>query len=78
MKTIHDTRYIELITYLKQIRKDRKIKQQDLVPKLGVAMSYIAKVENLERRLDLLELRDWLGAMDYKLEDFLEEIGWIK
>lgn len=77
MKSIHDPRYIVLINRLRDIRKDKKITQQELIAKLNRPMSYLAKVENLERRLDLVELYDLLTAMDVKVGDFLEEVEWI-
>jgi hypothetical protein len=35
-------------------------------------------VESMVRRLDFIELCDWLDALGYKLEDFLREIGRFK
>jgi transcriptional regulator with XRE-family HTH domain len=77
MKSIHDPRYIALINKLRGIRKDKKIPQQDIIQKLGKPMSYLAKVENFERRLDLVELCDLLKAMDVKMSDFLKDVEWI-
>lgn len=78
MKSIHDPRYAEIITHLRRIRKQRKITQQELVEKLGRPMSYLTKIETLERRLDLVELYDLLAAMGVGIDEFLEEIGWVK
>lgn len=77
MKSIHDPRYVALINKLRDVRKERKITQQELIAKLGKPMSYLAKVENFERRLDLVELCDLLKAMDVKMSDFLNDVEWI-
>lgn len=77
MKSIHDPRYTALINKLRDVRKERNLTQQDLIAKLGKPMSYLAKVENFERRLDLIELQDLLNAMDVKLSDFLKDIDWV-
>jgi transcriptional regulator with XRE-family HTH domain len=77
MKSIHDPRYIAMINKLRDVRKDKKILQQDIIQKLGKPMSYLAKIENFERRLDLVELYDLLEAMDVKMGDFLKDVEWI-
>ena len=38
----------------------------------------ISKAESFVRRLDLIELCYWLDALEYSLEDFLRETGWLK
>ena len=75
MKSIHDSRYIAMITHLKQVRKANKISQETLALRLNVDRTIITKAETFVRRLDLIELCDWLEALDYSLEDFLKEIG---
>ena len=78
MKTIHDPNYIEIINRLKQVRKSKKIGQEDLAEKLGIDQSHVSKIETFVRRLDLIELRYWLDALEYSVEDFMREIGWIE
>lgn len=63
MKTIHDDRYKSLIRQLVAEREARDITQTALAVALSRPQSYVAKVENLERRLDIVELADWLGAL---------------
>jgi transcriptional regulator with XRE-family HTH domain len=78
MKSIYDPRYVEMITHLKQVRKAKKITQVALGESLGWDQRDISKVESMVRRLDFIELCDWLDALGYKLEDFLREIGRFK
>jgi len=78
MSTIHDKRYRAIIKTLIQNREEQGIKQQALSARLGKPQSYVSKVEIFERRLDIIELYDWLNALQYNVEDFLKDIGWIK
>ena len=75
MNTIHDSRYIAMIRHLKRVRKAGGITQKQLAAKLGFSQSSVAKVEGLERRLDVIELIDWLHALGYDLEHFLYEVS---
>ena len=74
MSSIHDPRYRKLIQNLIAIRELRKITQVELATSLEKNQSYIAKVENYDRRIDILELYDWLKALDVPIENFLKEI----
>ncbi len=74
MSSIHDPRYRKLIQKLIAIRELRKITQVELATSLEKNQSYIAKVENYDRRIDILELYDWLKALDVPIENFLKEI----
>nr|WP_142080131.1 helix-turn-helix transcriptional regulator [Roseinatronobacter monicus] len=47
---------------LKRVRQEAGMTQTALADKLGVAQSYVAKVENAERRLDVIEFIYWLEA----------------
>ncbi|MCU4396676.1 helix-turn-helix domain-containing protein [Acinetobacter junii] len=74
MSSIHDPRYRKLIQELIAIRELKKITQVELATSLEKNQSYIAKVENYDRRIDILELYDWLKALDVPIENFLKEI----
>lgn len=78
MSTIYDQRYIKLVTELRETRKDKNITQEQLASTLKKPQSYIAKIEKLERRLDVIELIDWLNAIGADLEHFLKSIGFIE
>ncbi|UGA36198.1 helix-turn-helix domain-containing protein [Chromobacterium haemolyticum] len=76
MKTIHDDRYQTLIRRLVAEREQRSITQTVLANALARPQSYVAKVENLERRLDIVELADWLKAIGVEREAFMRHFGW--
>jgi len=54
-KSIHDRRYQYLIERLVEARRASGLTQQALADRLGRPQSYVAKVERLERRLDVIE-----------------------
>ncbi|GAA5016691.1 multiprotein-bridging factor 1 family protein [Acinetobacter sp. ULE_I001] len=71
MSSIHDPRYREIITELIKLRESKNITQVQLALSLKKPQSYVAKVENCERRLDFIELHDWLMHLDEKITTFL-------
>lgn len=73
MSSIHDPRYNKLIQELISIRESKKVTQVELATSLNKPQSYVAKVENLDRRLDILELTDWLTALDISIIQFIEK-----
>ena len=74
MSSIHDPRYKKLIQELIAIRELKKITQVELATSLKKSQSYVAKVENLDRRIDVLELQDWLSVLDISIIRFLERV----
>lgn len=76
MKSIHDPRYLEFIEHLILERWALDITQEQLSLVLGRPQSYVAKVENLDRRIDVVELRDWLMALNIEPMEFMSRISW--
>lgn len=54
-KTIHTAAYRELITWLKSCREKKGVSMRELASELEVSHSWIAKIEQLERRMDIME-----------------------
>lgn len=76
MKSIHDPRYSEFIEHLVAVRLSKNVTQAQLAQTLKRAQSYVAKVENLDRRIDIVETRDWLTALGIVPSIFLMELLW--
>lgn len=55
MKTIYQENYRKLISELITTRKTANLTQAQIAQKLQKPQSYIAKIENFERKLDILE-----------------------
>ena len=54
-KSIHTQEYKELIAWLKENREKQGLTMRELADKLDVSHSWVGKVEQLERRLDVYE-----------------------
>lgn len=73
MKTIYSDDYIGIITSLRAMRLKKNIKQEDLANLLGVQQSFVSKVENRERRLDVIEFLSWIDALGVSVEDIVPQ-----
>lgn len=73
MSSIHDPRYRKLITELIRMRELKNITQVELASSLKKPQSYIAKVENLDRRLDIIELLDWLSVLQTSILELMQK-----
>ncbi|MEC7119092.1 MAG: helix-turn-helix transcriptional regulator [Pseudomonadota bacterium] len=71
MKTIHQDRYGRLIGEMVKLRKDKKMTQTQLAQQLGKPQSYVAKIETLERKLDIVEFVDWCNAIGQSPSELL-------
>jgi transcriptional regulator with XRE-family HTH domain len=70
-KAIHDPRYLELVARLRSAREQSGISQTQLAARLGKPQSYISKVENGEKRLDIIETMTLCIALNIGLEQLL-------
>lgn len=75
MKSIRDPRYIQMISRLRELRKEKSISQVVLSRRLDKDQQYVSKIEALVRRIDVIELCDWLRALECDLDVFIEEVG---
>lgn len=49
--------------------------QVELARRLNKPQSYVSKVEILERRLDVIELNDWLKVLDKEITIFINQFN---
>jgi transcriptional regulator with XRE-family HTH domain len=62
-KSIYSAHYRAMLTLLRQERKKRGVMQTDLMKRLGLDQSSISRIETGDRRLDLIELRNYCIAI---------------
>lgn len=74
MASVYSDEYQRVIKALKKARKDKGITQTQLAEALGKPQSFIAKVENGERRLDVVEFVHLARLVDVDTTSLLEEI----
>lgn len=70
-KSIISKDYILFLAFLKKVRVDAGVTQEQLAKKLKATQSFLSKVERGERRIDFIELRKWLRALGVPLSDFV-------
>jgi transcriptional regulator with XRE-family HTH domain len=65
------TEYAIVGAHLREAREEKNLSQAEVAAKLGVPQSWVSKAETGERRLDVLELFDFLDAVGKKHQPFL-------
>jgi len=68
MSSIHNPRYRAVIKALIELRESRNMTQVQLATSLKKPQSYVSKIENFERRIDIIELQDWLEILNIDLD----------
>ncbi len=71
-KTLYQREYRILLDLLKEARLVQDVNQIDLAERLGMTQSMVSKCERGERRLDVIELRQWCHAIDVPFGLFVE------
>lgn len=59
-----------LLHLLRSRRESLRLRQLDLAQRLGGGQATVSKVESGSRRLDVIELRNWLRALEMDLVSF--------
>lgn len=59
------------LSMLRDSRHRVRLRQSDLADILGLAQATVSKVERGERRLDVIELREWLAALGQDYQKFV-------
>lgn len=71
MKSIYTNEYIEIITRLRVMRTHLGVTQSELANKLNVTQSFVSKVENCDRRMDIIEFLNWINALNIDYKDVI-------
>lgn len=69
-KTLYSKVYELMIELLREERLSAGQTQAQLAEALNVPQSYVSKSESGARRLDMVEVRAWLGALDRSFVEF--------
>ena len=73
-RSTHTPDYAVLLTVLRESRESRGLLQAELAERLDTSQSFVSKCENGERRLDVIELRNWCVALGVRFPDFVAEL----
>lgn len=71
-KSVATAGHRRLAAILRALREEAELKQIDLAARLGETQSAISKVENGQRRLDLVQLTTYCQAIGCELRDVIE------
>ena len=63
VRTLGDPRYADIINGLKSRRIEVGLTQSEVAQAIGKPQSFVAKIEGLERRLDMIEYIDLCNAI---------------
>lgn len=74
MKSIHTERYATLLAALIECRKAQGLNQTQLAERVGRPQSYISKIENAERRLDVIEFVELCEAIGVEASELLRKV----
>lgn len=72
-KNLHTQDQLLLRELLIEVRTAAKLTQVELAEKLQWEQTHVSRVERGVRRLDVLELRRWVGAMGMSLPVFIDK-----
>ncbi|MBK1785986.1 helix-turn-helix domain-containing protein [Prauserella cavernicola] len=75
-KSIYSAEYQRLCQLLRDARHDAGLTQVQVASRLGVPQSFVSKYESGERRLDVVELRHVLEALEISIRILLARAGY--
>jgi len=74
LKSLYSRHNDVLLHLLRSRREAVQLRQRDLAQRLGRGQGTVSKVESGTRRLDVIELRAWLRALEVDFVDFITEL----
>lgn len=74
LKSLHSRHNEVFLRLLRSSRESLRLRQSDLAKRLGRGQATVSKVERGARRLDVIELRAWLGALEIDFVSFVNEL----
>ena len=73
-KSVFSKDYEVFIEHLRRAREDASVTQVELAERLSATQSFVSKCERGERRLDVIELRTWCGALGASFPAFFARL----
>ena len=70
-KTIYSQEHKNIVERLKMARKEANLDQVDIAKKLGKTQSFVSKLESGQRRIDLVQLKEFAKLYKKSLEYFI-------
>lgn len=73
-KSLYSRHNEAFLKKLKGLRESRQLRQSDLGDLLGRSQGWVSYVESGATTLNVIELREWIEALDYNFMEFLQEL----
>jgi transcriptional regulator with XRE-family HTH domain len=73
-KTIYSQEHKDITSLLKKARKDLGLSQKDVAKLLGKTQSYISKLESGQRRIDVVQLKEFAEIYKKELDYFIRNV----
>ena len=73
-KSVSSRNYAHFLTCLRETREKSGVTQEEMAVRLGETQSFVSKCERGERRMDVVELREFCKAMGLTLEKFVKQL----
>lgn len=73
-KSIYSNEYALLLKKLREARENVGLTQSDAAERMGATQSFVSKCERGERRLDVIELRDWCRSIGISFTEFSQDL----
>ena len=70
-KTIYTKGHKDLVLNLIKAREGMGLRQEDVAKRLGKTQSYISKIEAGQRRIDIIQLKEFAKIYKKDLDSFL-------
>lgn len=74
MSNVHTRAYQQLLRLLRCAREDAGLTQTQVARKLNRPQSFVSKCESGERRIDVIELRDFLMLYGQRVGEFVDQL----
>jgi transcriptional regulator with XRE-family HTH domain len=71
-KTIYSEGHKALVKKLIEAREGRKLRQEEVAKLLGRTQSYISKIEAGQRRVDIIQLKEFAKIYKKNLDFFIK------
>lgn len=73
-KSIYTAEYKLMLDALRQLRETAGVTQAELASRLGITQSALSKWERGERRMDIIEVRNFCMALEIDFLAFITDI----
>lgn len=73
-KALHSRHNKIFLDKLRKLRESRQLRQADLCKLLGRSQGWVSYVESGQTTLHIIELREWLAALDVEFLEFINDL----